>query len=252
MGVEVPGTLEGWYVLHDFRRIDWPRWKALSASEQREIVDEAIAFFAGAEAHQDAPEGSSALFTVLGHKADLLILHLRATMDELNALELAFAHTRLADYTVSTYSYLSVTELGQYEASARGAGEDPMQSPFVIRRLKPEVPDLKYICFYPMNKLRGETVNWYTLGMDERRLLMREHGGTGRKYHNIVIQMITGSMGFDDWEWGVTLWSDDSLQIKKLVYEMRFDEVSAKYAEFGQFLFGIRLPAAELGKVFSK
>src|SRR5258708_12408062 len=102
-----------------------------------------------------------------------------------------------------------------------------------------------------MNKRRGETVNWYAADMEERRRMMREHGTTGRKYHNQVTQMITGSMGLDDWEWGVTLYADDTLPIKKLVYEMRFDEVSAKYAEFGQFYIGTRFAPDKLGPILT-
>jgi peroxiredoxin len=244
---EAPGTLEGWYVLHDFRQIDWPRWKALSEGERREAVAEAADFLQRAEAHEDAQEGGSALYTIFGHKADLMFLHLRPTPDKLNRLENAFARTRLADFTTRPYSYVSVTELGLYEAQSRGAIENPMDVPFVKARLKPVVPEKPYMVFYPMNKKRGEQINWYTLPMDERRGMMRSHGTIGHKYHGIVQQMISGSVGFDDWEWGVTLFAEDPLQFKKLVYEMRFDEVSAIYADFGPFLMGSRLPAADLG-----
>lgn len=247
---EVPGTLEGWYVLHDFRRMDWPRWKALRAEERAAIAEEAAAFLRGAEQAQDTSEGGSALFQVIGHKSDLLLLHLRPAIDHLAALERAFAQTRLADFTTQTYSYLSVTELSLYEAAARGGTEDEAQlrqAPFVQRRLQPPIPEMPYVCFYPMNKRRGETVNWFTEGMEERRRMMREHGLTGRKYHGKVTQIITGSMGLDDWDWGVTLFAGDPLDFKKLVYEMRFDEVSAKYAEFGAFQVGVRVPADKLG-----
>ncbi|HYF93500.1 MAG TPA: hydrogen peroxide-dependent heme synthase [Symbiobacteriaceae bacterium] len=238
---EVPGTLEGWYALHDFRRLDWPRWNRLSGSEQGAIVADAAAFLSQAE---NPEEGSSALYSIIGHKADLMLLHLRPTVDQLGALERAFARTRLAEYTTQTYSYLSVTELSLYEASARGGSEDPEElkkSPFVQKRLMPQIPDVPYVCFYPMNKRRGEVVNWYAADMEERRRMMREHGATGRKYAAEITQMITGSTGLDDWEWGVTLFGVDTLPIKKLVYEMRFDEVSAKYAEFGPFQIGIRV-----------
>jgi chlorite dismutase len=97
-----------------------------------------------------------------------------------------------------------------------------------------------------MNKTRGEQVNWYMLPMEERRAMMRSHGTIGHKYAGIVQQMITGSVGYDDWEWGVTLFADDPLQFKKLVYEMRFDEVSARYAQFGPFMIGVRARPAEL------
>jgi chlorite dismutase len=246
---EVPGTLEGWFALHDFRRLDWPRWKALSRTEQEAAVAEAAEFLSGAERAADAPEGSSALYSVIGHKGDLMLLHLRPTADQLGALERAFARTRLADFTTQTYSYLSVTELSLYEAAARGGSEDPealKQNPFVQKRLKPPVPDVPYVCFYPMNKRRGEVYNWYAADMEERRRMMREHGSTGRKYHNEITQMITGSTGLDDWEWGVTLFGTDALPIKKLVYEMRFDEVTARYGEFGPFHLGVRVKPADL------
>ena len=244
---EVPETLEGWYALHDFRSIDWPRWKALPAGERAAAAAEAAAFLEAAETHQDAPEGSSGLFRIVGHKADLMFLHLRPTPDDLNNVEHRFAQTRLADFTTRPYSYVSVTELSLYEAQARGqTGGDLKELPFVMGRLRPAVPGKRYMTFYPMNKLRGEHLNWFTLPMDERRAMMRSHGTIGHKYHGIVQQMITGSVGFDDWEWGVTLFTDDPLQFKKLVYEMRFDEVSAKYAQFGPFLLGIRVTPGEL------
>jgi hydrogen peroxide-dependent heme synthase len=243
---EAPGTLEGWYALHDFRRIDWPRWKALAVEERAAITGEAAAFLEAAEAHRDAPEGASALYSIVGHKADLMFLHLRPTIDALNALERAFARTRLADYTTEPYSYVSITELGLYEIQSRGVGENPMAAPFVRARLKPQIPDKRYMTFYPMNKLRGEQVNWYMLPIEERRAMMRGHGTIGHKYAGVVQQMITGSVGLDDWEWGVTLFTEDPLQFKKLVYEMRFDEASAKYAEFGPFLLGMRVTPGEL------
>ena len=130
-----------------------------------------------------------------------------------------------------------------------------MKQPFIQKRLYPAIPDaaeMPYVCFYPMNKRRGETVNWYAAGMEERRQMMRDHATTGRKYHGRVQQMITGSTGLDDWEWGVTLFAGEALDIKKLIYEMRFDEVSAKYADFGEFYVGIRVPDGELAELFTK
>ena len=118
-------------------------------------------------------------------------------------------------------------------------------------RLYPAMPPNRYICFYPMDRRRGEDKNWYTLPMEERQRQMNEHGLVGRRYAGEVKQIISGSIGFDDWEWGVTLFADDPLVFKKLIYEMRFDEVSAVYALFGHFYMGIRCPAAELGKLLS-
>jgi len=241
---ESPGTLEGWFALHDFRRLDWERWKALSEDERTAACREAAEHLASVEGAARTGTGASAAFAILGHKADLMLLHLRPTLEELSALERAFEQTRLADFTTQPYSYLSVTELSLYEAYARGGTEDVealMQQPFVRRRLFPAIPDMPYVCFYPMNKRRGESVNWYAADFEERRRMMREHGATGRKYADRVQQMITGSTGLDDWEWGITLFARDALAIKKLVYEMRFDEVSAKYGEFGPFFLGTRL-----------
>jgi peroxiredoxin len=255
---EAPETLEGWYALHDFRRFDWPRWKALCVDKRETAVQELAEFLHNAEQVTDAPEGSSAFYSILGHKADLLFLHLRPTLEHLGALERGLARTLFADFTTPCYSYLSVTELSLYEAYARGQTEDPealRNQPFVQRRLKPTIPSpskMPYICFYPMNKRRGESVNWYTQTMEERRRMMREHGATGRKYQGRVQQMITGSTGLDDWEWAITLWAVDPLAIKKLVYQMRFDEVSAKYAEFGEFLVGRRVLPEELGELLAK
>ncbi|MNP32403.1 putative heme peroxidase [compost metagenome] len=115
-----------------------------------------------------------------------------------------------------------------------------------MARLQPILPKSNHICFYPMNKKRDLGDNWYMLSMDERREMMRSHGLIGRSYAGKVKQIITGSVGLDDWEWGVTLFSDDALQFKKLVYEMRFDEVSARYGEFGAFYVGNLLNADRL------
>ena len=116
-------------------------------------------------------------------------------------------------------------------------------------RLYPQIPDTEYVCFYPMDRKRGEDKNWYTLPLAERQRQMHEHGLVGRRYAGEVKQIITGSIGFDDWEWGVDLFADDPLTFKKLIYEMRFDEVSAVYALFGTFYVGLRCPAAGLGKL---
>src|SRR5450432_3048866 len=116
-------------------------------------------------------------------------------------------------------------------------------------RLFPDIPPHKYICFYPMDRKRGEEKNWYQLPMAERQRLMHEHGMIGRRYAGQVKQIISGSIGFDDWEWGVDLFADEPLVFKKLIYEMRFDEVSAVYALFGHFYVGVRVPAAQLEKL---
>lgn len=241
---EAHRTLEGWYALHEVRSIDWDRWKAYSAEEQAAIVEEAEAFFARAAAVHDAQEGSSAVYTLLGHKGDLMVLHLRPNPQDLLQLELEFAQTRLAGVSKRSYSFVSVTELGQYTAGERT--RTPEEEAFIQRRLKPQIPDHPYISFYPMSKKRDGSDNWYTLPLEKRRSLMYGHGLIGRAYRGEVQQMITGAMGFDDWEWGVTLFAVDALPIKKIVQEMRFDEASARYALFGPFYFGMRLEPGKL------
>ena len=114
-------------------------------------------------------------------------------------------------------------------------------------RLWPEIPQRRYLCFYPMNKYRGEQKNWYSESINDRQRMMRDHGMIGRHYAGRVTQIISGSIGFADWEWGVDLFADDPLVFKKLVYEMRFDEASAVYGLFGAFFIAMRFPAAQLG-----
>lgn len=232
---EAVATLEGWYSLHDFRSIDWALWKQISAEERKLAVDELLEFVDAWKSVEAAKEGSTGLYSVVGQKADLAFWHLRPTMEELNALETAFNKTRFADFTIPTYSYVSVVELSGYIG---GPDVDPNTDPMIQARLKPILPPKKHFCFYPMNKRRSGNDNWYMLTMEERRDMMRSHGLIGRKYAETIKQVITGSVGLDDWEWGVTLLSDDPLQFKKIVYEMRFDEVSARFGEFGSFYVG--------------
>ena len=259
-----PLTLDGSYVLHQMFRVRWSAWRALADSDQKHILDRTVARFAALEQSKDEP---TALFSLLGHKGDLMILHFRRALDGLNQAELQIAHSRLHEFLEPTTSYLSVIELGLYEASvklyaeltARGLqpatgewnreveAELAKQRQAAAPRLWPEIPQRRYLCFYPMNKYRGESKNWYSESIAERQRMMREHGMIGRHYAGRVTQIISGSIGFDDWEWGVDLFADDPLVFKKLVYEMRFDEASAVYGLFGAFFVGLRFPAAQLG-----
>jgi len=255
--VEVPETLEGWYVLHDVYAVDWASWRAATRGERDVVASEAAAWLKQAA----APErGNSALYSVVSQKGDLMLVHYRESPETLNAVELAWRSLGLFGFLRPAYSYLSVIEVSLYEVAAiagkraadRGlkagtpeyekAFEEEMDKmkPHMDARLYRNIPTQRYICFYPMNKRRGEHVNWYTLPMSERRAMMRSHGRIGHKYHEQVTQVISGSVGLDDWEWGVSLHADDPLVFKKLVYEMRFDPVSAIYAEFGPFYLGVR------------
>jgi len=260
---DAPVTLEGWYVLHRIYAVDWARWTSLSLEEQDVRVLEASTLL---EAQARPSEGHSACFSILTHKGDLCLLHWRPDLESLRREEVAFDRTGLAAFLQPTYSYLSVVELGTYELGehaaamverrglARGsAGFDEAQRTEMERlarpRLFPEVPARRYMSFYPMSKRRGEEVNWFDLPAEERGRLMRGHGLIGRKYAGQVTQVISGSVGLDDWEWGVTLFADDPLVFKKLVYEMRFDPASSRYALFGAFYVGIRFAPTALGEV---
>jgi chlorite dismutase len=190
-----------------------------------------------------------------------MVIHFRDSLDSLGVAQEELARTELAGNLEPVYSFLSVTEAGLYHitaelaraAAARGGkvGDEEytravadrakaeLESPQVRRRLYPELPaDMPYVTFYPMSKRRDAAQNWYTLTLDDRSRLMQSHGLTGRRYAGRVQQVITGAIGLDKWEWGVTLFARDPLEFKKLVTDMRFDEVSAKYAEFGDFYVG--------------
>lgn len=242
-------TLDGWYSLHLLYAIDWPTLRLVPNEDRQEIVKEFQDFLEKLGSVREHHNGDHVLYNVTSQKADILLWVLRPEMQELNAIELALNKLRIADYLIPTYSYVSVIELSNYLAGK--SDEDPYENPHVKARLYPELPEKEYICFYPMNKRRNETYNWYMLSMEERQKLMYDHGMIGRKYAGKIKQFITGSVGFDDYEWGVTLFSDDVLQFKKIVYEMRFDETTARYGEFGSFFIGHRLPEDSLEKFFS-
>jgi chlorite dismutase len=242
-------------------------WRLLPDADRTRILEEATAALAAMEKPADGRQ--SAVYSLLGHKGDLLFIHFRRSFEELNQAQIALARLAIADYLEPTTSYLSVVELGLYESTSKvyGAlaarGVQPHTEEWNIEiaatlerqrqamapRLWPEIPAAKYLCFYPMDRRRGESRNWYQESMADRSRMMGEHGAIGRRYAGEVRQIITGSIGFDDWEWGVDLFAEDPLVFKKLIYEMRFDEVSAVYALFGTFYVGLRVPAANLAGV---
>lgn len=264
----VPLTAEGYSVLHQIMRFRRSAWRALPEAERASIAAEAATVLGEMEKGSD---GQSALYSLIGHKGDLLLVHFRKSFAELNQTELKIANLRLSDYLEPASSYLSIIELGLYDSTIKiykeltDQGIQPHSDQWKAEiecklnrhreamhpRLFPEIPPNRYICFYPMDRRRGEEQNWYTLPIEERARQMNEHGLVGRRYAGEVKQIITGSIGFDDWEWGVDLFADDPLVFKKLIYEMRFDHVSAVYALFGQFYVGVRCPAAELGKLLN-
>jgi chlorite dismutase len=265
----VPLTIEGASVLHQMFRIRWSALRGLSTLRRTELAQEAAEALGGMEKHEAGCQ--SAAYSILGHKADLMLVHFRSSFDELRATELQISRLGLSEYLEPAHSYLSVVELGLYQSTGKvysglaARNIDPhseewnrevnetlaRQKEAMRARLYPEIPSGRYVCFYPMDRKRGEAVNFYTVPLTERQRMMDEHGNIGRRYAGEVKQIISGSIGFDDWEWGVTLWSDEPLAFKKLIYEMRFDEVSAVYALFGQFFVGIRAPSNELTTLFA-
>jgi peroxiredoxin len=251
--VHPPETLEGWYALHQIfsivpelaNDVSLPR---VDSTQVAALIDE-------------GEEGWSAIARLIGSKSDYLVVHFRSSLDAIGTAQNRLAALPMMGGLRLDYSFLSITEAGLYhltaklarEAAARGGSVGDAtyttdlasrsaaerDSPHVRRRLYPTPPDgMPYVCFYPMSKRRNADQNWYTLSLDERSRLMQTHGITGRRYAGRIVQVISGAIGFDAWEWGVTLFARDPLDFKKIVTDMRFDEVSAKYADFGEFYVG--------------
>ncbi|MCD8904480.1 heme-dependent peroxidase [Staphylococcus chromogenes] len=241
-------TLDGWYSLHLFYAVDWASWRLVPEHDRQAMVIEFENKLSQLKAVKDQGQGDHVMYNVTGQKADILLWFLRPEMKELTNIENELNKLAIADHLIPTYSYVSVVELSNYLAGK--SDEDPYENPHIKARLYPELPTTEYICFYPMNKRRNETYNWYMLSMEERKKLMYDHGMIGRKYAGKIKQFITGSVGFDDYEWGVTLFAEDVLQFKKIVYEMRFDETTARYGEFGSFFIGNRLALNDLQAFF--
>lgn len=238
-------------------------WKALSSERREDVAAEAVAVLGQLAEH---PGGGSAVYSQLGHKGDLLLVHFRRSFEDLNEAEIQVANLGLSEFLEPTTSYVSSVELGLYAGSIQlyesllsegvkpgseewaQAEKEKMaeQAAAMEPRLYPTIPPNRFLCFYPMDKKRGETNNWYAEEIADRGRMMRDHGMIGRKYAGRVKQIISASIGFDDWEWGVDLFADDALVFKQLIYEMRFDEASALYALFGPFYLGIRIDAAQL------
>lgn len=239
----------GWGVLHLLYRVDRAGAEQDPGAAKR-IVD--------AVASLEADGQHALLFVVLGHKADLGVMACGPDLARLHA----FQQELLAGPLLPEYSFVSLTELSEYSASeddedARLRTEEGLTDPLEIEarlvvwreriahyrenRLHPELPQRKVIGFYPMSKRRDGEDNWYRLPFAARKELMAGHARIGRSYAGRVLQLITGSTGLDDWEWGVTLLTDDPVVLKEIVNEMRFDDVSARYGEFGPFYTGLVL-----------
>jgi chlorite dismutase len=246
----------GWGVLHLFYRVDHER-AAREPGAAKRVLDAITAL--EESGHQ------AIVFTVLGHKADLGFMVLGPDLARLQA----FQHELSAAPLDAVWSYVSLTEKSEYTSTAdderarlvvdgvSGAELEEKVAAFADRmehyvdaRLHPQLPRRAVIGFYPMSKRRDAGANWYELPFADRKRIMGGHARIGRTYAGRVLQLITGSTGLDDWEWGVTLLADDPVVLKEIVNEMRFDEASARYAEFGPFYTGLLLdPADALAQV---
>lgn len=242
-------TMDGWCVLHDMRTFDWAAWKMISEEERTEAVEEFKQLVSKWKAVEDEQTGSQSLYTVVGNKADLMFMFLRPTMDELTDIKTELNKSKIGDFMIPSYSYVSIVEMTKHNPMEEG--KDRELDPKVQARLKPILPKWEYMCFYPMSRHRWSDLNWFTIDKEERTRLLYEHGLTGRQYAGKVKEIISGSIGLDEWEWGVSLFAHDPLQFKKIVYEMRFDEATAKYGEFGDFVIGTRLPEDNISAYFA-
>jgi chlorite dismutase len=240
-----PVTLEGWYASHQAFTIRRRALRTHPSAELRAARSAAARVLEAASAPADG--GWSAVVRLVGSLADVLIIHFRPTLDALGAVGEEVAQLELLDCLRPTFSFLSVTEVGLYHLPPFASPQTELaesihaerESEHNQRRLFPSLPaDMPYLSFYPTSKRREPEQNWYTLPLKERSALMRSHGLVGRRHAGQVRQIITGAIGFDCWEWGVTLFAADPLALKRVVTDMRYDEASARYAEFGEFFVG--------------
>jgi chlorite dismutase len=265
---QVPASLvpeTGWHFLHLYYRINRARLAAMSEADRAAGKDELGRVF---DLSSSPGLEQMQCFATLGHKADFGVVLAGPELQAAHAVQTAVNASRLGPVLEPCYSFYSITEISEYVPDVDGyaktlrerEGIDPESSsyktkvaqyanrlgPMNRQRLYPEFPDWPCLCFYPMSKMRQGEQNWYLLPFDTRAELMSQHGRSGMKFAGKVTQVITASTGLDDWEWGVTLWAKNPSYLKDIVYTMRFDESSAKYALFGPFYFGYILSPPEL------
>ena len=253
---------EGWHVLHLFYHIDHAQWSLLSDEEKREAKTNLTELVREIRATEDT---HLLVFSIVSPKADIGFMLLTPDLHLANAFEKQLTLSLGPEILNPAYSYLSMTESSEYTSTREQYAQDTLVSEknltpgtpefesaltefdermahYLKHRLYPVLPAWPVICFYPMSKRRSGNDNWYSLDFDQRRKLMAGHARTGRSYSGRILQLITGSTGLDEYEWGVTLLAKDTIDVKSIVYEMRFDEVSARFGEFGDFYIGIQLP----------
>ena len=257
---------EGWHVIHLFYQIDHTQWSILSEEEQLKAKTDLSILV---QEIRSTPKTQLLAFSIATPKADIGFMLLTDDLHLANGFEKQLTLALGADILTPSFSYLSMTETGDYMTTEEEYSENTLKAERKLTggsdeyktalndfkthmakysndKLYPNMPDWPVFCFYSMAKRRGETYNWYALPFDERKRLMAEHGKVGRQWAGKIRQLITGSVGLDDSEWGVTLFANNSYDIKGIVYRMRYDEVSVKYAEFGDFYIGLQLPLDQL------
>lgn len=257
---------EGWHVMHLFYQVDHSQWSLLDESEKREAKTRLAELVQEIRSTADT---HLLTFAIATPKADIGFMLLTPDLQNACMFEKQLTLSLGPDILTPVYSYLSQTERSEYTTTSEQYAEETLKGEkglsedseefatamkefedrmkhYLQHRLYPVLPDWPAICFYPMSKRRQGADNWYSLPFEERKRLMAGHARTGRTYSGRILQLISGSTGLDEYEWGVTLLAKDTIDIKAIVYEMRFDEVSARYADFGDFYIGMQLPLDEL------
>lgn len=252
--------------MHLFYQIDQAQWSFYSSDEKRQAKIDLTEL---AREIRSTPDTQLLSLAIASPKADLGFMLLTPDLQIATSFEKQLSLSLGPDILNPCYSYLSMTERSEYTPTreehaattligkmglTEGSPEfksalaefEARIAHYTESRLYPRLPDWPVVCFYPMSKRRNGNDNWYLLSLEERRRLMQGHARVGRTFSGRILQLITGSTGLDEYEWGVTLLAKDSFDIKAVVYEMRFDEVSARYAEFGDFYIGLQLPLDEL------
>lgn len=246
---------EGLGVLHLFLRVDHAAARALEPPAAKELTSVLERLGDEVQLH---------LFSVLGHKADVMVMALSEDLSRLRAVQTS-VQAAGAGVLELDWSYLSLTEGSEYtttpeqyreEMAAKGVTGDDLDrrvtefaermEKYTADKLYPAMPTWEVACFYPMSHRREGEDNWYALDFERRKELMHEHGRSGRAFTGRVLQLVSGSTGLDDWEWGVTLFAHDIADVKEIVYQLRYDEASARFAEFGPFVIGLRREPTEL------
>jgi chlorite dismutase len=257
---------EGVHVLHLFYRVEHGQWAVLSSEEK---IAAKTALTELVQEISSTPDTQLLVFAMVSPKSDIGFMLLTPDLQTANAFEKRLTLSLGPDVLAPVYSFFSLTEQSEYftsqdEYAASLVEEDKLErgtaafeakmEEFTKRmakykkdKLYPLLPIWEVFCFYPMSKRRGTAgQNWYATPFEDRKRLMSAHARVGRTYHGKILQLITGATGLDDAEWGVTLFAHDTYFLKDIVYKMRFDEVSAQYAEFGEFFVGLSLPLDEL------